>query len=257
VKRTPDMSRPLLIAHRGASRIAPENTLPAFALALEMGADGIECDVQLSRDGHVVVIHDETLERTTDGRGRVADRTLEELRRLDASFRSPQWPKAHGSKVPIPTLEEVLAFLAPMPKILCIELKPSPQAAELVQATLAAIARFGLQERVILAAFDPFLLRLVRERAPMIRTALLWGAPWTWRSWSPARALALARETQVQWIALHAWLARRWDVTPFEAAGFALAAWTVNRPRLAWRLAERGLAALITDVPDRIREAFS
>lgn len=221
-----------------------------------MGADGVECDVQLSRDGHVVVIHDETLERTTDGHGRVADQTLEELRRLDAGARCPHWRKMRGAKVSIPTLEEVLALLAPTPKILCIELKPSPRAIELVQATLAAVARFELRSRVLLAAFDPFLLRLVRERAPMIQTALLWGAPWTWQSWSLARALTLARQTEVHWIALHAWLARSWDVTPFEEAGFALAAWTVNRPKLARGLAKRGLAALITDVPDRIREAF-
>ena len=89
--------------HRGASADAPENTLPAFALALGQGADGIELDVQLTRDDEVVVIHDETLERTTDGHGWVADHSLDELRRLDASA---GWTGFDGTRIPL--LAEVL-----------------------------------------------------------------------------------------------------------------------------------------------------
>jgi glycerophosphoryl diester phosphodiesterase len=95
--------RPLILAHRGASRIAPENTLVAFCLALEQGADGLELDVQLSRDGVPVVFHDSELSRTTDGRGRISEKTLAELRTLDAG----KWfdPRFAGER--IPTLEEV------------------------------------------------------------------------------------------------------------------------------------------------------
>ena len=92
--------------HRGASADAPENTLPAFALALGQGADGIELDVQLTRDDEVVVIHDETLERTTDGHGWVADHSLDELRRLDASA---GWTGFDGTRIPL--LAEVLELI--------------------------------------------------------------------------------------------------------------------------------------------------
>ena len=105
-------------AHRGASGYAPENTLPAFEMALEQGADGIELDVHLSRDDAVVVIHDETLERTTDGTGWVADRSLDDLKAMDASFGREGFA---GTR--IPTLDEVLALVADAGVAVNIELK--------------------------------------------------------------------------------------------------------------------------------------
>src|SRR5919197_4354903 len=100
------VGRPLVVGHRGAMGYAPENTLASFELAVEQGADVVELDVHLSRDGQVVVIHDEQLDRTTDGRGLVGDRTLDELKRLDAG----SWfdPRFAGQR--IPTLHEVLAW---------------------------------------------------------------------------------------------------------------------------------------------------
>ena len=125
-----------IFAHRGASDAAPENTLPAFARAVEQGADGIELDVHLSRDGELVVIHDETLDRTTDGAGWVKDRTLAELRALRADNGLPGFAEAR-----IPTLREVLDLLRPTDLLLNIELKTSLVWYEGIEAkTLALVA---------------------------------------------------------------------------------------------------------------------
>src|SRR5512143_1091036 len=96
-------SQPLVIAHRGSAAYAPENTLAAFQLAAEQGADAIELDVDLTRDGHMVIMHDATIDRTTDGHGRVGDLTLEELRRVDAGA----WKDAAFQGERVPLLEEV------------------------------------------------------------------------------------------------------------------------------------------------------
>src|SRR5574340_1848713 len=103
----PENTRPLIYAHRGSSIHAPENTLAAFGKALEQGADGIELDAKLSADGEVVVIHDQTVKRTTSGQGRVNQLTLEQLRRLEAGWR--MGPAFAGER--IPSLEEVLEFV--------------------------------------------------------------------------------------------------------------------------------------------------
>ena len=107
-----------VFAHRGASHYAPENTLPAFALAAAQGADGIELDVHLSKDGELVVIHDEELDRTTDGTGLVRDHTLAQLQALCADNHMPGFADAR-----IPTLREVLALVRPTPLLVNIELK--------------------------------------------------------------------------------------------------------------------------------------
>ena len=114
----PNHRRPLNIAHRGASAYAPGNTLAAFRLALEMGADGFELDVMLSADGHLVVIHDDTVDRTTDGRGPVRQKTLAELKTLDAGKFDARFA---GER--IPTLQEVLDLVAGNRAFVIVELK--------------------------------------------------------------------------------------------------------------------------------------
>ena len=114
------MKQPKIFAHRGASSYAPETTLPAFALAASQGADGIELDVHLTRDGQLVVIHDETLERTTNGSGWVKDHTLAQLQQLRADNHMPGFADAS-----IPTLEQVLELVKPTGMLVNIELKTS------------------------------------------------------------------------------------------------------------------------------------
>jgi glycerophosphoryl diester phosphodiesterase len=150
---------PWIIAHRGASDYEPENTLRAFHRAIELGADMVELDVHLSADGHVVVIHDEDLSRTTDGEGRVSDLLLDDLRRFDA-----------GKGEPIPTLQEVIDLVRGQCR-LYIELKghatPRP-----VASTLRA-NRFEMQ--AIVGSFHAPLIRQSRALAPEVPTSLLVG----------------------------------------------------------------------------------
>jgi glycerophosphoryl diester phosphodiesterase len=164
---------PWIIAHRGASRDCPENTFAAFDEALRQGADGIELDVQLSRDEVPVVYHDKTLTRAGGGRRRVAGLTFRELRRLDAAARFEGAVGRHG----IPSLEEVLVRYGGQTRLL-VEIKARERAAgrdrhiRLAHATAALVERMALEEVVLLLSFEPEILDACAERAPRIGRAL-------------------------------------------------------------------------------------
>ncbi|WP_304458667.1 glycerophosphodiester phosphodiesterase [Alicyclobacillus sendaiensis] len=149
----------LFIAHRGASAECPENTLPAFVRAAELGADMIELDVRLTGDGGVVVLHDPTVDRTTDGTGLAADMRLADLRKLDAG----SWFDARFRGTRIPTLDEVFATVPHM--CLNIELKTSPVAhtRQLIRRVLGAIYRHNARDRVLISSFDHAALAEVRR----------------------------------------------------------------------------------------------
>jgi glycerophosphoryl diester phosphodiesterase len=158
--------------HRGAYRHMPENTLPGFTKAIELGADGVEFDVQLTRDGAVVVIHDETLDRTSTGSGLVRDRTLEELRRFNFNKRGVSEPK-HMS---IPTLDELLALLGPTSLAINIELKTGIVFYEGIERkTLDIVRAFGLLDRVLFSSFNHFSVQRLKALEPAAKTALLCG----------------------------------------------------------------------------------
>lgn len=156
--------RTLVIAHRGASTLAPENTAAAFEKGIEVGADVVEIDVHLSRDDRVVVMHDGTLDRTTDGTGLIHQRTLKEIKRLDAGA----WfdPRFAGERVP--TLEEALDLLRNQAMAL-IEVKPSGIARPVVEA----IRQMKAVEHVVVQSFHPGTVRAVGELEPRISTSLL------------------------------------------------------------------------------------
>ena len=164
------MKQVKIFAHRGASRYAPENTLPAFALAAEQGADGIELDVHLTRDGRLAVIHDETLERTTDGTGRVGEYTLTELQALCAGNGMPGFAGAR-----IPALEEVLDQVRPTGMFVNIELKTSilwyPGIEE---KTIELVHKMGMADRVIYSSFNHYSIERVRGLDPQAETAYLY-----------------------------------------------------------------------------------
>ncbi|MEN6579369.1 MAG: glycerophosphodiester phosphodiesterase family protein [Anaerolineaceae bacterium] len=161
--------KPLIIAHRGDSANAPENTLAAFRLAWENGADGIELDVMLSADQKLVVIHDDTLERTTNGHGQVGNTPYAALRELDAG----SWFRPEFKGEPIPLLDEVFAELGGK-FLINVELKnymtPKDQLPELV---VALIKKHGLSDSVLLSSFNARNLRRAKSLAPEIRTGLL------------------------------------------------------------------------------------
>jgi glycerophosphoryl diester phosphodiesterase len=163
-------SHPLIFAHRGASAYAPENTLAAFDAALRQGAHGIELDVKLSRDGQVVVIHDTTVNRTTDGKGRVSNMELAALRALDAgSFFSEEF---RGER--IPTLEEVFELVVGTRILVNIELTNYTTPRDgLVEAVCALIQRFSLEKRVLLSSFLGSNLKNSRHLLPEVPLGLL------------------------------------------------------------------------------------
>ncbi len=244
----PQLGRPFVFGHRGAPAHAPENTLLAFERALQDGADGLELDVKLSRDGQVVVMHDASLERTTDGTGRVNRHSLDALRQLDAAAHFP----AVTERVPVPTLEEVLARFGQR-TIINIELTnyTSPFDA-LPRRVIALVRRFGLQERVLISSFFPQNLWQVAVFAPLLYRGML------------AEPNRLGRVVnrglwRVGAQALHPHLQ---DVTPqlvaaVHRAGGRVHVYTVNRPQDMRRLRSWGVDAIFTDDPALARQVFS
>ena len=156
-------------AHRGASGYAPENTLDAFRKAIEMGADGIELDVQLTKDGTVVVIHDEVIERVSDGSGLVQDYTYEELKKFNFNRTHPEYEHEQ-----IPTLEEVYQLIRPTGLVINVEMKTSNIFYEdMEDKVLELTERYGMTDRVIISSFNHYTVRSMKEKCPQIKTGAL------------------------------------------------------------------------------------
>jgi glycerophosphoryl diester phosphodiesterase len=216
------------VAHRGYSAVAPENTLPALVAAVRAGATHVEFDVRTTADDVPVVIHDRTLDRTTNGTGHVWEHSLDAIRALDAgSWFSPAFA---GSRVPL--LSEVLSVLGDVP--LLVEIKP-PATPDQVKRIVTM-----LDDRALVQSFDPEVVGMVREIAPNLRRGLL-------RLAMEPSSVELATSLDVACCNLPVL-----DVTPstvaeFGAAGIEVMAWTANDMSL-WRgLADAGAAGLITD----------
>ena len=226
-------------AHRGCRREAPENTLPAFELAVEQGADGVELDVQLTADGAMVVIHDETVDRTTDGVGEVVRSTLAQLRALDASA-----GLAGFEGVPIPTLAEVLALLAPSGLAVNIELKNSIEDYPgLEERVLAEVDAFGIADRVVLSTFNHYSLKRLQELGAGSELGMLYTDP-LYRPWRYAAKLGVGAIHPPARYVLGGHYVRR-----CHAAGLAVRPWVVNGPRNLARMFRWGVDAVFTDVP--------
>lgn len=237
----------LRIGHRGSSAECPENTIASFRRALEQGAQMIECDLQLTADGHVVVIHDWTVERTTDGTGTVREMGLAELQALDAG----SWKDPRYAGEVIPTLEETLDAVLPSGR-LNLELKcrgSDEDARRLALSAVAAVAQRDAFDRVIFSSFDRASLEALRDVSTDARIGVLWVfAPFD-------AAFALAEEIGAG--ALHP-RAEAVDVTVVEAArerGLAVNTWTVNEPPAILDMIRAGVDGIISDFPGRLLEA--
>jgi len=233
----PVSARPLLIAHRGASADAPENTIAAFELALEQGADGLQLDVHLSADGHPVVIHDFTLERTTDGAGPVSALRMRELKRLDAGG----WHDRRFQGQRIQTLQEVLERFRERTRF-WLELKGgSVLYPGLEERVVSTIEIYDVADRVLVQSLDPATIVEVRTlnrgirvgavvaRAPLDRALLL---PGTVDAICPALAACSEGLTG-----------------EVRNAGLGCYVWTVNEPAQVDRLVGWGVSGIITDQP--------
>lgn len=234
------MKKTEIFAHRGASGYAPENTNEAFILAHKQGADGIELDVQLTKDGEVVVIHDETLDRTSDGKGAVRDYTLEELRRFSFDNRMEQ----HG-RVGIPTLREVLSLVKPWDMKLNIELKTGIYwYPGIEEKTVRLVKEAGMEERILYSSFNHYSIRKVREIAPEAETAFLY-------SDVILDVDRYARENGVNGLHPALYHVKMEDfLKQYVESQLAVRVWTVNQEADMEWLIRAGVTAVITNRPD-------
>jgi glycerophosphoryl diester phosphodiesterase len=241
-------ARPLVIAHRGACRRAPENTLAAFRAAADLGADGVELDTKLTADGRVVVMHDQTLDRTTAGKGPIREHTLADIKALEAG--------AHFSAAftgePIPTLAEVFQSVGSK---LLINVEIGNYATptdRLPEAVVDIVLEHGLQESVVLSSFNPIALRRARKRGPAITRALLVGPqekPWL-------RAV-FAWLAPYAFVHPYASLVDAAGVSHHHRAGHKVIVWGTNDPARMRELLQMGVDGLITDLPELGLEAVA
>jgi glycerophosphoryl diester phosphodiesterase len=237
------MNRSILsIAHRGAAGITPENTKIAFLKALDLGADAIEFDVQLTQDDVCIVFHDESLERTTNGDGLVADTSWEVISKLDAG----SWFAASFRNVEVPTLEEVLKTIGGR-TTLNIELKPDKRRQEkLVRHVITAVARFDLFESVVFSSFDLGSVELLARLVPKARVGVLCLPD------RVEKAVAAAVRMKAETIHPHVGMVDQEFVNDAHARGWNVWAWTANEPGEIELLMALGVDGIFTDYPDRV-----
>jgi glycerophosphoryl diester phosphodiesterase len=234
----------LIYAHRGASKDYPENTMIAFKKALEMGAEGIELDVQLSKDNIPVVIHDEQLKRTTNGNGFVKDMPLKKLKELDAG----SWFNTKFNKETIPTLEEVLVWIKDKPMELNIELKNNIiDYEEIEKIVYELVKKYGMEKEVIFSSFNHCSLKRLLEIDKNIDVAPLQSArmiqPWQYAKEMGAKSMHIRFTSLSQKI-----------IKGFHKEEVKIRTYTVNRSFLMRQFFKWNIDAIMTDVPKKALE---
>jgi glycerophosphoryl diester phosphodiesterase len=242
---------PVVIAHRGASSDAPENTLPAIMLGFEQGADFVEVDLYLTADKRIVLIHDKTTKRTGDADLKVAEHTLAELKRVDVgAFKGPAWKGAR-----IPTLEEALAVV-PEQRGMFLEIKAGP---EIVSPLVQTITQCRLAtEQIVLIGFDLPTMIAVKKRLPdhLVYWLVSFKQDQDSQAWKPSCDEILSKAVgQVDGINLKACDAVDQSlVERAGAAGLPVYVWTVNDDALADQMRAAGVAGITTDRPKWLKQ---
>lgn len=230
-----------IFAHRGASAYAPENTLESFALAAEMKPEGIELDVQRTKDGVIVVCHDESLDRTSDGHGWLKDYTLAELKALHFNKTHPEFRDAR-----IPTLKEVYELMRPTGLMINVELKTGIFTYDGLEEQVAALTReMKMEEQVFYSSFNHFSVRKMKELAPSAEAGLLYAD-------RPIGVVDYAKNA-VHADALHPAVYHMTEpdyVKCAHEAGLKVRVWTVDGPELTHEMAALGVDAIFTNEPD-------
>ncbi len=237
--------QPLIWGHRGASGYAPENTLPSFQLASDQKADGIELDIQLTKDGKIVVIHDEWIDRTSTGKGFVKDYTFDELRKFSFSETMPEFGHAD-----IPLMSEVFELIRPTDLTINIELKTGIfDYAGIEEKILEMTKEYGMEDRVIYSSFNHYSILKIQELKPDAKTAFLYMD-------GPIDFPEYAKKHHVD--AVHPWFVNlRFPdfMKQCREAGLAVNTWTVNEDYEIAFVMNYGPDAIITNYPDRVRKA--
>ena len=233
----------LVIAHRGASGNAPENTLAAFKKAVALGATFIETDLQLSRDARFVAIHDVTVNRTTNGQGAVHDMTLTELRRLDAG----SWFGSEFAGERIPTLEEILEFSKKNDVVFYLEIKPAGTWGG-EHALVSALRESGEIPRVVVISFDASIVLSLRKIEPTLMTGLLYDG-------QIENPLGKAVEIGARQLLVRGDMVSPALIAEAAKKDLQVVCWTVNHPAHMRMLAAAGVDGIMSDYPDRLAAA--
>lgn len=240
---------PAVIAHRGASAAAPENTLAAVNRAAALGAQAVELDVKLSRDGVPILMHDATVDRTTDARGRVGDFALADFKQMDAGA----WKGRQFAGEPVPTLAEAFESVGGRLWINVELTNYYTRGDDLVPVVVALIQKMQMQRRVLLSSFQPFNIRRVRQLDPTLPTALLtaYKLPLYLReAWLAPLCPHDARHPDVAQL-------KQKGVAWYKARGYRVNVWTNNDRDDMREFVRQGVDGLITDVPDVARETIA
>ncbi|WP_163099394.1 glycerophosphodiester phosphodiesterase [Peribacillus alkalitolerans] len=235
------MGKTLIFAHRGSKGTHPENTLAAMQEAVRLGADGIELDVHLTKDGELVVIHDETVDRTTNGTGKVMDFTLEELKKLDAG----SWFSNEFQGETIPTLKEVLQLLQGTEILLNVELKTDViQYQEIEEKVLKDLEQFSYKDKAIISSFNHYSVQRIKQLDPEINIAILFVEilvePWKYAASIGASALHVHTPVAYTEMSREA-----------ERNNFPLRVWTVNEEEDMKKLIGMNIDTIMTDFPEK------
>jgi glycerophosphoryl diester phosphodiesterase len=233
-----------IIGHRGASGHAPENTLAAFKKAIALGATFIETDLQLSRDARFVAIHDDTLDRTTNGQGKVHDQTLAALRRFDAG----SWFGSDYTGERIPTLEEILEFSKKNDIVFYLELKPSGSWGG-EHALIGALRESGEVARVVVISFDHTILAGLRKIEPTLMTGVLYDG-------QLADLLTTAVDVGARQLVVRGDLVTPAMIAEARKRDLQIVCWTVNHPAHIRLLIAAGVDGIMSDYPDRLVAAL-
>ncbi|WP_454191559.1 glycerophosphodiester phosphodiesterase [Paenibacillus sp. Marseille-Q7038] len=237
------MKIPLIIAHRGAKGEAPENTIAAFELALQQGCDAFELDIHLSQDGEIMVIHDDTVRRTTNGNGFVKDMTQADLQQLDAG----SWFDSSYQGESIPTLREVFE-IAPPHLMINVEMKGGISEG-VEEKLIALLEECDMYDQVIVSSFHFDSLRTLERLNPKVKTGLLYAQNF-------ARPELLPNTAGVNAFSLHPYFihVEEADFRSVQNEGLQMYAWTVNEEKVMTKLIEKGIDGIITDYPGRLKK---
>ena len=247
------MAKCNVISHRGANRVAPQNTIPAFESALEIGIDGFETDVHITKDGHVVICHNYTIDETSDGNGKISDMTLKELKSHDfGSYFSEEF-----KETPLPTLDEFLEVTSESSaEIINIELKcpKDNNISHLVEATLESVKKYGCLDRVIISSFSPKVLKTVKDIDPRCRTAFLYPISHPSVCRMVLYPFFMVKKIKADIIHPASLVVTKELVEIAHRMGIQVNVWTVNDKKTILKLLGYGVDGIITDKPLETRE---